>query len=62
MVAARKKDNNCEHGKAVDGNGIDRGSCVPVRFVVAFLAFVGFTFNYMLRVRKAEDRLLCENV
>ena len=23
---------------------------VPIRFMVAFLAFIGFTFNYMLRV------------
>ena len=25
--------------------------CIPIRVLVAFLAFIGFTFNYMLRVR-----------
>ena len=25
-------------------------TCLPIRYMVAFLAFIGFTFNYMLRV------------
>ena len=28
-----------------------KSSCLPIRYMVAFLAFIGFTFNYMLRVR-----------
>ena len=35
-------------------DGIDSvhtiAKCITIRFLVAFLAFIGFTFNYMLRV------------
>ena len=37
--------------------------CIPIRFLVAFLAFIGFTFNYMLRVRiiNSFPYLVCYN-
>ena len=35
----------------------EKTTWIPIRFLVAFLAFIGFTFNYMLRVKKSKYQM-----
>ena len=45
---------NSDSENTARGRGNDsakyNATWVPIRFMAAFLAFIGFTFNYMLRV------------
>ena len=54
------ENNNCKN-ESRDRELItskEKTTWIPIRFLVAFLAFIGFTFNYMLRVKKIKYQIL----